>query len=161
MKKLILMLAIFSVAFASFAQVNIPGTSMTASGGAVDSANTRYLKAKITTTGCLSVTASVIKIANTGTVFAGYAILQGSINDTAYQDLKTWKLIKDSTSAYGRNIYQVDTFTFADNTSLQYKTWEVNGYNGTGHVVPYLRVKLVGTTSKGTNFGNFWLYKCD
>lgn len=158
MKNLLFYLLFSLISLAGFSQLNVPSTVMTGAGGAVDSANTRYLKAKVTTSGGLSVQSVAIKISNTGTTLAGYQILQYSLNDTDYQNCPTWKQV-----AYGSvpqaAVRTIDTFTLANQTTRQSKLWEISGQSHMDHPAPYFRVASYGTTSKWSTWGFWWLWR--
>ncbi len=151
------------ISIASNSQLALNNVSpLDGAAGALDSANQRYNKVPALNTPCgLTIQAACIKIANTGTTVAGYGILEESINDTVWNPVLTWKHIKDSSVSYGRNIWQVDTFTFANQTTVQGKTWHVNVYDHCGHESPRYRIHWYGTTCKEWVWGKYWTYKLD
>lgn len=151
MKKLLFSI-LFTVAvmFAAHSQSNF-----NAAVGA-DSSTAAYVKATVGGgAGNLTVQAIITKVANTGTTVAGYVILQGSLDDTNYVNVPTYKVVKDSATSYGRNIFQVDTFTLANTTSAQPYIWQVVTHDADIHPYYYYRFKVVMTTTTALCRGKY------
>lgn len=156
MKKfLLLLLMSVLINIAGKAQLS-PATTMQAPAGIADSANTRYVKVKVATSGVLTIQANCIKVANTGTTVAGYALLQESLNDTVYVNTST---LKNSSTIGVAPSWGIDTFTFANQTTVQGKIWHVTNGNEGEHPAVFYRIVFVPTTTKLQVWGDYWLYK--
>ena len=152
MKKFLSLLFFVAAMFTMQAQTNI-ATAMSNPTN-VDSATVKYISTSAPLPGLLNININITKVANTGSTVAGYCILLGSDNDTDYYPVKTCKLIKDSTSAYGRNINQVDTFFLANTTDRQKYSWNVRTCDVAYHPYLYYKVGVYVTTTTVAARGN-------
>lgn len=134
-------------------------TAMT-SANTVDSTTAGYVKCTVAGgAGNLTIHTIITKLANgQGGTVVGYAILQGSTDDTNYVNVKTWKTIP--ANAYGKavgpfNLWDVDTFTLADVATAQPYAWVVTSDPMDIHPFLYYRVKVVMTTTKVNARGKY------
>ena len=145
MKKLLFLFALVALYIGASAQV----TAFTQA-GTTDSSATKYCTTSVGGgLGALTIQTNIVKIANTGSTVAGYARLQGSLDGTNYENVKTYK-----TPVYGSvpqaSVYGVDTFTLSNVTTVQTKAWQVTGAEASWHPYFYYRVAVVMTTTKVT-----------
>lgn len=134
-------------------------SALTASGN-VDSSAVGYLTGTIGGGfGAATIQVSLIKVANTGTTVAGYAILQGSLDGTTFTNCESWK--KTNYGSTPANVWGVDTFTLANVTTAQPYTWIPSTYNNVTHPYLYYRVKIVMTTCTVTPTGYYIFRKAN
>ncbi len=159
MKKFLALILICFAFITTQAQINT-GSYMN-SQSPVDSALVKYLSVTVNGTGLLTLNANFTKVPNSGTA-AGYLLPLGSDNDTDYVPVRTIKLVKDSASSYGRNIYQNDTFIVTNTSARQKYSWiVVSGPDCPYHPYRFYKIGQYMTTGTGTVRGNFRFQKLE
>jgi len=156
-------LILFSLMFAyANSQTNIAMTGIASADSSVVSYITQTSTTQLAAGGELTFVLTSTKIANTGTTFQAYAILQGSMNGTSWYNVETCRRNPTYMDTGGMRIpipgcvTGVDTFNVANSTAVQYYFWTVNTpQTVNNHPFVQYRIAVVSTTSKSVWTGRW------